>query len=215
MPVDLNQAIPSWTDGVDHWRQIDVSWLRDRSVLRLADRSVLGASSANAGQTIFSIADQGLYFSANTGSSYNWKGVLASAKLVIEESGDPQLRLSTGGSGSGITWKSGSVIAVTNLQVSGTATVNGSLSAAGLTSSTTLNVTGNATVGGSQTIAGNLTVTGTVTASGITGSSTTAAKLSTARQIALSGDASGSVLFDGSSNVVLPVAISKIGRAHV
>ena len=49
----------------------------------------------------------------------------------------------------------------------------------------------------------------------ITGNAVSASKLQTARSISLSGDASGSVNFDGSANVSLPVTVKDDSHNHV
>lgn len=50
---------------------------------------------------------------------------------------------------------------------------------------------------------------------GVTGNAATADKLKTARNIGLSGDASGSVNFDGSGNVAIPVVVADDSHNHV
>lgn len=50
---------------------------------------------------------------------------------------------------------------------------------------------------------------------GVSGNAATADKLKTARNIALSGDASGSVNFDGSGNVSIPVVVADDSHNHV
>jgi len=63
-----------------------------------------------------------------------------------------------------------------------------------------------------QTKAGSLAVTGGVIAD-LTGNASTAAALQTARTIALSGDASGSVSFDGSAGVTISTTLANTGVA--
>lgn len=72
----------------------------------------------------------------------------------------------------------------------------------------TLNVSGDAAV------TGNLTVTGGITAT-ITGASDTANALTTARTISLGGDVTGSVSFDGSTDVTLTATIVDDSHSHV
>lgn len=213
MAVDLSQDIPNYTDGVDHWRRLDVNWIRDRTVLRVADRTVIGSSSSNQGQVIFSRNDQTAYVSATTAGVYNWKGLLASSKLSLVESADPEIRLSSSGTGSGITWKANQTIAVTNLQVANVATIGGALSANSLTTTAGASIGTTLAVGTNATVAGNLTVTGSIIAGSLTGSTSTAAKLATPRQIALSGDVTGSTLFDGSANVTIATTVGNTSIA--
>lgn len=61
-----------------------------------------------------------------------------------------------------------------------------------------------------QTKAGSLAVTGGVIAD-VTGNASTADKLKTARTIAVSGDASGSVSFDGSAGVTISTTLASTG----
>lgn len=62
------------------------------------------------------------------------------------------------------------------------------------------------------------TFTGTVTAPAITGAlngnASTATKLATARTISLTGDVTGSVSFDGSANVSIPVVVENDSHEH-
>lgn len=71
----------------------------------------------------------------------------------------------------------------------------------------TLNVTGNADVDG------DLTVTGTINSS-ISGDAATAARLTTSRTIALGGDVSGAVNFDGSQNITINTIIADDSHNH-
>lgn len=60
-----------------------------------------------------------------------------------------------------------------------------------------------------------ITVSGTISAGGFSGNASTASKLATARTISLTGDASGSTSFDGSSNVSISVAVADDSHNHV
>ncbi|GAL22927.1 phage tail fiber protein [Vibrio maritimus] len=59
-----------------------------------------------------------------------------------------------------------------------------------------------------------LDVSGDVYAQSFVGNASTASKLATARTISLSGDASGSVSFDGSANASLSVTIADDSHNH-
>ena len=72
----------------------------------------------------------------------------------------------------------------------------------------TLAVSGNGTVGG------DLTVTGTINAT-VSGTSSTANTLTTARTITLGGDVTGSVSFDGSSDVTLTATVVDDSHSHI
>jgi hypothetical protein len=63
---------------------------------------------------------------------------------------------------------------------------------------------------GDQTIGGNKTFTNVVTGS-ITGNANTATTLATARNISLTGDATGSASFDGSANAPITVTLANSG----
>lgn len=56
--------------------------------------------------------------------------------------------------------------------------------------------------------------TGIVNITTVSGNAGTATKLATARNISLSGDASGSVAFDGTGNVTIPVVVSNNSHTH-
>jgi len=77
--------------------------------------------------------------------------------------------------------------------------------------------TGALVVSGGVGIGGNLNVGGTVTAAALvgplTGNASTASKLNTARTIALSGDATGTASFDGSTNVTISATLAASGVA--
>ena len=64
-----------------------------------------------------------------------------------------------------------------------------------------------------RSAAGNFSA-GTITAT-LNGNAVTAGKLLTARSIAVGGDCSGSVSFDGSGNVTIPVVISNDSHTHI
>ena len=72
---------------------------------------------------------------------------------------------------------------------------------------TTVKLTENQTVAGVKTFSSNIV-------GNITGNSGTASKLQTARTITLSGDASGSVNFDGSGNVSITVTVADDSHIH-
>ena len=92
-----------------------------------------------------------------------------------------------------------------NLYIDGTANID--TAAVDTANVGTLNVTGNADVDG------DLTVTGTMNTS-ITGAATTAARLTTSRTIALGGDVSGAVNFDGSQNITINTIIADDSHSH-
>ena len=92
-----------------------------------------------------------------------------------------------------------------NLYIDGTANID--TAAVDTANVGTLNVTGNADVDG------DLTVTGTMNTS-ITGAATTAARLTTSRTIALGGDVSGAVNFDGSQNITINTIIADDSHNH-
>ena len=92
-----------------------------------------------------------------------------------------------------------------NLYIDGTANID--TAAVDTANVGTLNVTGNADVDG------DLTVTGTINAS-ITGVATTADRLTTSRTIALGGDVSGAVNFDGSQNITINTIIADDSHNH-
>ena len=92
-----------------------------------------------------------------------------------------------------------------NLYIDGTANID--TAAVDTANVATLNVTGNADVDG------DLTVTGTINAS-ITGVATTADRLTTSRTIALGGDVSGAVNFDGSQNITINTIIADDSHNH-
>ena len=93
-----------------------------------------------------------------------------------------------------------------NLYIDGTANID--TAAVDTANVGTLNVTGNADVDG------DLTVTGTMNTS-ITGAATTAARLTTSRTIALGGDVSGAVNFDGSQNITINTIIADDSHNHI
>tara|TARA_R110002153_G_scaffold190129_4_gene342883 strand:+ start:4098 stop:5507 length:1410 start_codon:yes stop_codon:yes gene_type:complete len=92
-----------------------------------------------------------------------------------------------------------------NLYIDGTANID--TAAVDTANVGTLNVTGNADVDG------DLTVTGTINSS-ISGAATTAARLTTSRTIALGGDVSGAVNFDGSQNITINTIIADDSHNH-
>lgn len=93
-----------------------------------------------------------------------------------------------------------------NLYIDGTANIDtASIDTANIT---TLAVSGNGTV------TGDLTVSGTINAT-VTGTSSTANELTTARTISISGITSGSVNFDGSSNVDIATTTLTLGGTAV
>ncbi len=66
---------------------------------------------------------------------------------------------------------------------------------------------------GNETIAGIKTFTSTILGS-ISGNAGTATKLVTARTLSLTGDATGSVTFDGSANAPIPVTLASVKRTN-
>jgi len=92
-----------------------------------------------------------------------------------------------------------------NLYIDGTANID--TAAVDTANVATLNVTGNADVDG------DLTVTGTINSS-ISGEAATAARLTTSRTIALGGDVSGAVNFDGSQNITINTIIADDSHNH-
>jgi len=67
---------------------------------------------------------------------------------------------------------------------------------------------------GSSKVFGDLTVTGEITGE-VVGNATSATKLETSRTISLSGDVTGSVGFDGTSNVTLTATVQDDSHNHV
>ena len=92
---------------------------------------------------------------------------------------------------------------------------SGNFSAGTITAALTGNVSGNVT----GNVTGNLTGDVNGNASGSSGSCTgnaaTATKWANARTITLSGDTTGSVGLDGSSNVTLSVSVNDDSHAHI
>ena len=74
--------------------------------------------------------------------------------------------------------------------------------------------TNSITITGTTTINSTLTVGGTITGN-IAGNATSATRLQSARTIGASGDASGSVSFNGTANVNIPIMIEKIRGVNV
>lgn len=74
--------------------------------------------------------------------------------------------------------------------------------------STTVKLTGNQTISGTKTFSSNIV-------GGITGNAATATTLATARTVALTGDVTGSVNFDGSENVSITTTVVDDSHNHV
>ena len=72
---------------------------------------------------------------------------------------------------------------------------------------TTVKLIGNETIAGIKTFSSNIV-------GNITGNAATATKLATARSIALAGDVTGSVTFDGSANVTLAATVANDSHTH-
>jgi len=112
-----------------------------------------------------------------------------------------------------------------SLNVNGDTTLKKDLTVTGdITGSLIGNVTGNAdtatTLATARNIGGvsfngsaDITLPG-VNTTGNQNTTGSAAKLTTARNISLSGDASGSINFDGSANVIIPVVVADNSHVH-